>query len=33
MFKVTRVQVIKREFCAEGSIEVSLIPEMSSEFV
>ena len=34
MFKTGRVQVvIKSEFCAEGSSEVSLISEMSSEFV
>ena len=33
MFKAKRVQVIKCEFCAEGSSEVSLISEMSSEFV
>ena len=33
MFKRKRVQVIKCEFCAEGSSEVSLISEMSSEFV
>ena len=31
MFKAKRVQVIKCEFCAEGSSEVSLISEMSSE--
>ena len=33
MFKTTRVQVIKCEFCAEGSSEVILISEMYSEFV
>ena len=33
MFKAKRVQVIKCEFCAEGSSEVSLISEVSSEFV
>ena len=29
MFKTRRVQVIKCEFCAEGSSEGSLISEMS----
>ena len=33
MFKKRRVQVIRYEFCAEGSSEGSLISEMSSEFV
>ena len=33
MFKTRRAQVIKCEFCAEGSSEVRLISEMSSEFV
>ena len=33
MINTRRVQVIKYEFCAEGSTEVSLISEMSSEFV
>ena len=33
MFKTRRGEVIKCEFCAEGSSEVSLICEMSSEFV
>ena len=33
MFKTRRVQVIKCEFCAEGSNEGSLISKMSSEFV
>ena len=32
MFKTRRVQVIKCEFCVEGSSEVSLIFEMSSEY-
>ena len=32
-FKTRRVQVIKCEFCAEGSSEGRLISEMSSEFV
>ena len=31
-FNERRVQVIKCEFCAEGTSEVSLISEMSSEF-
>ena len=33
MSKARRVQVIKCEFCGEGSSEGSLISEMSSEFV
>ena len=33
IFKTRRVQVIKCEFCVERSSEVSLISEMSSEFV
>ena len=33
MFKTRRGEVIKCEFFAEGSSEVSLICEMSSEFV
>ena len=33
IFKTKRVQVIKCEFCAEGSSEDSLISEISSEFV
>ena len=32
MFKTRRVQVIICAFCAEESSEVSLVPEMSSEF-
>ena len=31
-FNERRVQVIKCEFCAEGTSEGSLISEMSSEF-
>ena len=33
MFITRRVQVIKYEFCAEGSSEGSLISKMPSEFV